>query len=411
MTRQRTSPNGDSDPALTHLGHHFETPSQQLAAAKLGMWTFLATEILMFGGLFCAYAVYRRGHPEMFAAGSQFLNTKLGAINTSVLLLSSFTMAWAVRATQLDRRWTTVMLLSLTLLGAAGFMGVKYVEYKEKWEHGLAVGKFFHPDEAFFAAHFAKTRASEAPTSPHDEGPPVANLERGKAVYLGTCASCHGPTGAGLPKQGANLRDSTFVAHRDDQGLTSFLKVGRQAWDQDSTLKLTMPARGGNPMLTDEDLWQAAAYVRELQRQADAAPANQEQSPADATAQNGQSAGVSGMQEAGLLSIGSTIPPAAAGPMGLSPDYLLLRDRQVAQVKTPPQPAELRLFFAIYFALTGLHGVHVIVGMGLIAWLIVRAARGQFGSRYYTPVELGGLYWHLVDLIWIFLFPLLYLIH
>ncbi len=76
-----------------------------------------------------------------------------------------------------------------------------------------------------------------------------------------------------------------------------------------------------------------------------------------------------------------------------------------------PDQAKINTFFSIYFMMTGLHGFHVLVGMGVMAWLFLRAARGDFHSEYYTPVDLGGLYWHLVDLIWIFLFPLLYLIH
>src|ERR1700712_1573482 len=84
-----------------HLAHHFDTPEQQFSSAKLGMWIFLGTEILMFGGLFCAYAVYRHNHPDVFAYAHQFLNKWLGAINTLVLITSSLTMAWAVRSSQL----------------------------------------------------------------------------------------------------------------------------------------------------------------------------------------------------------------------------------------------------------------------------------------------------------------------
>ena len=86
-----------------HLAHHFDTPAQQFSSAKLGMWLFLATEILLFGGLFCAYAVYRSNHPEIFIYAHRYLDRNLGAVNTAILLASSFTMAWAVRAAQLGR--------------------------------------------------------------------------------------------------------------------------------------------------------------------------------------------------------------------------------------------------------------------------------------------------------------------
>ena len=128
-----------------HLQHHFDTPEQQFDAGKLGIWLFLATEILLFGGLFCAYAIYRANHPEIFVFAHQYLDKVLGGTNTVILLCSSLTMAWAVRAAQLGQRKLQITLLALTLLGGFGFMGIKYVEYKAKWEHGLLPGTRFAP--------------------------------------------------------------------------------------------------------------------------------------------------------------------------------------------------------------------------------------------------------------------------
>src|SRR5690606_18704303 len=116
----------------SHLAHHFETPLHQYEAAKFGMWLFLATEVLLFGGLFCLYAVLRSTKPEIFSYGSQFLQVEWGALNTAVLILSSLTMAWAVRAAQLNQRKMLIALLALTMLGGAGFMTVKYFEYSHK---------------------------------------------------------------------------------------------------------------------------------------------------------------------------------------------------------------------------------------------------------------------------------------
>src|SRR6476620_11380385 len=113
-----------------HLAHHFDTPEQQFASGKLGMWVFLATELLMFGGLFCAYSVYRHNHPEIFEFGHQYLDKKLGAINTIVLITSSLTMAWGVRAAQMGRNKVLAFCLILTLLGGAGFMCIKTIEYR-----------------------------------------------------------------------------------------------------------------------------------------------------------------------------------------------------------------------------------------------------------------------------------------
>ena len=116
----------------------------------------------------------------------------------------------------------------------------------------------------------------------------------------------------------------------------------------------------------------------------------------------------------GAASDAAKIVPKSGGPSGLASAttdshghgghlaYADLANRDKVRINT---------FFSIYFLMTGLHGVHVVVGMGLIAWVLIKGAGGIFGPSYYTPVDLVGLYWHLVDLIWIFLFPLLYLIH
>jgi cytochrome c oxidase subunit 3 len=229
------------------LAHHFETSQQQFEAGKLGMWIFLVTEVLFFSGLFCAYAVYRANHPEIFIYAHKFLDTNLGAINTAVLIFSSLTMAWAVRAAQLNQRRLLVACLAMTLVCAATFMGIKAFEYHHKWEAGLKWAGQYHPT--------------------HERQPVEAH-------------------------------------------------------------------RAGDPVLPSE---------------------------------HGHGAG--------------------------------------------EEPRNVGIFFSIYFAMTGLHALHVLGGMGVIAWLLVRARRGDFSSQYFFPVDYAGLYWHLVDLIWIFLFPLLYLIH
>ena len=226
------------------LAHHFAGYGQQFEAGKLGMWIFLLTEILLFSGLFCAYAVYRANHPEIFVWADQFLDKTLGAINTSVLITSSLTMAWAVRAAQLNQQRRLVLLLALTLLGGCGFLGIKYAEYKHKWESGLLWASRYDPHE--HSAEIDKAR---------QHGGDVAAAVRGNA------------------------------------------------------------------------------------------------------------------------------------------------------------PRNVGVFFSIYFLMTGLHGIHVVAGMGVIAWVLVRAAKGHFSSEYFFPVDYVGLYWHLVDMIWIYLFPLLYLIH
>ena len=225
------------------LAHQFDTPGQQFDSGKLGTWIFLITEILLFGGLFCAYAVYRAANPDVFREGAEFLDKYLGAVNAGILILSSLTMAWAVHCVGCNQRRGLILGLVLTLFCAGGFLGIKYVEYKSKWEHGLLPGKYYRPLE-------------------HQTGRETAGIQ---------------PDG--------------------------------------------QPARHAEPS------------------------------------------------------------------------------------------RNVRIFFTVYFLMTGLHAIHVMAGIGAISWILLRAVKRHFDSQYFGPVDYVGLYWHLVDMIWIFLFPLLYLIH
>jgi cytochrome c oxidase subunit 3 len=205
------------------LQHHFENAEQQKDASTIGMWVFLLTEIMFFGGLFLAYFVYRQAYPAAFASASNKTVLLIGAANTTVLICSSLTMALAVRAAATGKKNLLVLFLFLTLILGGTFLGVKSYEYYDKFVHHEVPGLHF---------------------------------------------DCEGCVDAG---------------------------------------------------------------------------------------------------------------------------------------HTP-------LFFALYFGMTGLHAAHMIVGVVLLIILIVRAQKNAFGPEYHTPVELFGLYWHFVDIVWIFLFPLLYLI-
>lgn len=309
-----------------HLAHHFDTPHQQFASGKLGMWLFLATEVLLFGGLFCWYAIYRANHPEVFLYAHKALDPLMGAINTVVLLVSSFTMAAGVYCAQRSLTRPLIICLSLTLLGGAGFMTVKYFEYKAKFEHKYLWGVNYAP---------------------------------------------HGPIGG-------HGVEATREQHHDDPGV---------------------PANA------------AAAEAGQPAHPGEAQPAGHE-STADApppSAESGESPAAPGAAQvsadpARLLLERSNTLPAPTGPPGL------VGVRSQAVQTERQEVHNVQIFFGIYFLMTGLHGVHVLAGMAVIAWLLFRAIRGDFSSEYFTPVDLGGLYWHLVDLIWIYLFPLLYLI-
>ena len=231
------------------LQHHFDTMAQQKEAAVIGMWLFLLTEILFFGGLFLAYMIYRIWYFDAFAEASRSLDLFWGGLNTAVLIGSSLTMALAVRAAQTNNRKWTVNWLILTMLLGCVFLGVKVIEYADKFEHH------------------------------------------------------HVP--------GANY-----------------------VWAE--------PGHPSTPLGASE-----------------AAP---------------------GSEHADL---------------SLTP----------AQLQNTTQ-----IYFSLYFTMTGLHALHMIIGVGLMMVITWMAWKGRFDAEYYTPVEMSGLYWHFVDIVWIFLFPLLYLV-
>jgi cytochrome c oxidase subunit 3 len=213
---------------------HYRDVDHQFSSAKQGIWLFMATEILMFGGLFVGYAIFHMKYPEMFAEGASFLDWKLGAINTLVLIFSSLTMALGVYFCQMNQLKKAVIALAITILCGAIFMAIKYFEYTHKFHMGIFPGR-------------------------------MLDLE-------------------------------TLNHHLHELG------------------------------------------------------------------------------------------------------------------KGPIKSTNLGMYFGFYFCMSGLHGIHVLLGMGMISWCIFRCMRGDFKSNYYTAVEGVGIFWHIIDLIWIFLFPLLYLV-
>jgi cytochrome c oxidase subunit 3 len=314
------------------LAHHFESPQQQFEAGKLGMWLFLATEVLLFGGLFCAYAIWRFHNPDMFRFGSTFLDTKMGAINTAVLIASSLTMATAVTLAQRNHKKGLIICLVLTLFGALGFLTIKYFEYSHKFHEGYFPGLRFYQQ--------------------HD----------------------HAPT-----------------------------------WDT------SMPVVG--TPLTAVDTTERALTVEELGLPDDITVEPSQVGPS-AEASGGLNVGALSDAEREYRTGGGTTPGMDGAAEGHEDEGHEEDDHDghggghggVHPMQNPERPANAHMFFNIYFMMTGLHGVHVVIGGIVILWLTVKAIRGQFSDAYFTPVDLGGLYWHVVDLIWIFLFPLFYLI-
>jgi cytochrome c oxidase subunit 3 len=354
----------------SYLGHHYETPEQQFDSGKLGMWLFLATEILLFSGLFCAYSIYRSHHPEIFLYAHQFLDKKLGALNTVILITSSFTMAMGVRAAMLGQRKMTNIYLLLTLAGAFGFLGVKAVEYESKWKHGLLWGTRYQPAEH----HGEEMAGAEQAES---EGY-VAGSDAPHPGTLNPSEAAGSEAGQETPAAGENAAAEGAAATGAGHGAPGTTPGGEHA-------DASAPAGGS----THGEAPAGAAGAETID-------------PASGTLTGATEQPGSGV---GLQIERSALPPPAMSPVGLA------KAQVSGEHHDGPVPKNVHLFFGIYFLMTGLHGIHVIAGMIAIAWALMRNMRGDFSVQYSTPVDLVGLYWHLVDLVWIFLFPLLYLIH
>jgi len=387
-----------------HVQHHYRDMSQQHDAAKLGIWLFLATEVLLFGGLFCGYAVFRANHHDLFVWGEQFLDERYGAANTAVLLISSLTMAMAITYVQKEKKRLAMICLASTFICAGIFMGIKSIEYSHKFHDHLVGGKAFY----VIGGHDDGEQEGD-----HDVVVAHGDADKGKALWDATCRSCHGAQGEGVPGRGTVLNTSVYVKNHSDVELLEFINKGRTASDHESVLKLDMPPKGGNPMLKDPAILDIIAYLHTLEIVAVAS--NHEVEDAEVTVVIAPSDSI---ETKSLLDAPprSTVPKAMDAPRGLAPEGASEAQRMAVyeRPKIPQldehRPANAHLFFGLYFLMTGLHGIHVIIGMIVLLWLMWRLQRGDFTKRYYSAVECGGLYWHIVDVIWIFLFPLWYLI-
>jgi cytochrome c oxidase subunit III len=246
------TPSAVEHEARPELRHHFSDEQQQRNAASLGMWWFLGTEIMFFGGMFCAYLVYRHWYFPEFAVASRSLSLPIGTFNTTVLICSSLTVAMSVRAAQLGNRKLQVRMLLLTLLFGLSFIGIKGIEWTEKYkEHHI-------------------------PTFHYNVVGGEGDLVFKNAKFLGIDKLRNDP--AKLEQRKAEIQKNT------------------------------------------------------------------------------------------------------------------------------------QIFYSLYFALTGMHAIHMIIGVGIFIVITWMAHKGRFTPEYHTPLEIAGLYWHFVDIVWIYLFPLLYLI-
>lgn len=320
--------------------HHFDDPEQQYDAGKLGIWLFLVTEVLFFSGMFCAYAMYRSLHPEVWEFSSRFLNASLGAFNTGVLLFSSLTMAWGVRCAQLRQAKGLVICLTLTLGCASIFLGVKAIEYSHKWDLGLLPAGLY---------------TIQSTVTEHHEG-----ISKWLVIFSIVPAIC----------------------------LVGF--VGWWAWAWSSGKKAMADIAG--PMAITAACYFLGVFIGILFESGESKEAHGATSVA--------------VEHHDHDSIDSSHHADAAGHTAVAAvgGHVSASDADV------DKPGRAGLFFSIYYCMTGVHALHIIGGMVVLAWLLVRATKDHFNEEYFGPVDYVGLYWHLVDLIWIYLFPLLYLI-
>ncbi len=302
-----------------YLAHQFEEIGQQQEAQTLGMWIFLATEVMFFGGLFLAFGVYHLHFHQTFILASAQLSWVLGLVNTAILITSSLTMALAVHAAQTGDKGKQVKFLAATLAFAFGFLVVKTIEYTGKYNHHLIPGKSFQFDPS-----------------------------------------------ASYPKAKGHKDEH----HGDKVALTS---AGTPAYQ--------IPTSVAGPALVPVAVAEGATAAAA----ASAAAAPEFRKDLDHL-------GASGVLPRRPESMGFADPSVHAGLYGKE------------DVKKHAQ-----IFFVLYFCMTGLHGIHVLGGIVVIFWLLIRAALGHFHAKNFAAVEITGLYWHFVDLVWIYLFPLLYL--
>jgi len=371
------------------LAHHFDTPEQQFDSGKLGIWLFLVTEVLFFSGMFCAYAIFRALRPEVFEGCSQFLNTKLGAINTGVLLFSSLTMAWAVRCSQLEQHKGLVGTLAATLSCAMIFLGVKAIEYSHKFGMGLLpAGLFFydpsnpHPAEhpsylAYICAPFALALVGVLIWL-------VVSVATGNKFQVAVakplsvvCLCFFVGVGLGTVLESGDESAEHVDAHADPDGLATaevMLDVEKSA-EAEAAPAI---AASGAMVPVDETVLEILATD----------PTNV-----------GVVSGLNALEQ----------QTAAAGTSTVTGDGTILGAITTTEVDVMT-PTTAGVFFSIYYCMTGIHAIHILAGIGVLVWLLVRAVRQDFNRQYFGPVDYVGLYWHLVDLIWIYLFPLLYLI-
>ena len=447
------------------IQHHYDDAQHQFDSGKLGIWLFLAQEVLFFSALFVAYILYRHHHPEIYAYAHKYLDVKMGAINTAVLIFSSLTAAWAVRAAQLRQQKLLVACLAATIACACGFLVVKYFEYTHKVHEKILFGRYFDPCVSSGGTPLL-TRSNECPGSKSsviwdkttggassgcfgdvaldvDAGAPHVQADCKVYEVQGTETTKDGKlefTEKGRKEITARCFDPVFGPAGGVGGSSS----NAQAYPCWKTNANPHVCKGGwfftwhcsGPLCAKPFAGEGPYPTQAACKEQHAAKKGALGSQGDAVLTECATSGASGfLVEYGdhtvrkgdvriasecktpAPPVASTDPfadrvkPLALGQTTTTTAPPLTHADQKAAMYAGPPPEHTNMFFTIYFAMTGLHGVHVLVGVFVFIWLLIRATKGHFTPDYFGPVDFAALYWHIVDLIWIFLFPLLYLIH
>jgi len=457
MSQDHEHHEGHGHDGSPFIQHHYDDAQHQFDSGKLGVWFFLVQEILFFSGLFVAYILYRHHHPEIFAYAHHYLDVKWGAINTAVLIISSLTAAWAVRCAQLNQRRGLIACLSITIVCACGFLGIKYIEYTHKIHEKILFGKRFDPCVASGGKHLLN-RGNNCPGTKSSVQWDAA-AHKPASGCLGDHID-HDPTTPGIQGQ-CTVEEVTYKFVWETRSVDVWVdpKTKKQVGDvgvvpgeevaakklEAKTVKRKVENKveaGRRPIPAcppEGEGGQAHGHhampCYELVENRHVCPAvrYKPNSTSLVDAQSGPAALVlyGDHQVRGrTIEIAASCepaPPPPAEPTG-DPGAEVVAAPHQGQVTfrtyhapdkheeqheaaNQPPPEHTNMFFSIYFAMTGLHGLHVLVGVFIFIWLLIRAIKGHFTPDYFGPIDYAALYWHLVDLIWIFLFPMLYLIH
>jgi heme/copper-type cytochrome/quinol oxidase subunit 3 len=365
-------------------------PARSARPSALGLGVFAGSAVILFGGLLSVYALLRINNPGAFSWAPSLLDRRLLVFTAAALIVAGLAAAGTLRLALSANIEIARPLLVVALLAGAAVVVLRALEFPETSRRaGFEIARK--------PAAVATTSHGGAPATATSH---IGDASQGKRVFLGTCAACHAPDGSGIKGQGQNLRDSVFLKGKTDDQALAFVKIGRQPFDPESKLHLAMPARGGNPSLSDASLLDAIAFVRELQKQSTAI---QPVSAATAVARPSIPPSSSDQPQIveGELWLPHTILPASqTGPSGLARLQIALQKPGALG----HMESSVRRFFSIVLVMDGLHTLYVLFGLALGCWLLL----GGWRSAPKSSLAMAAAYWLVIAVIGMLLIPAFY---